>query len=306
MEYLQGTKLQKIIRSKGNTNLKKQIASIGAHAILKQIFIDHFFHGDLHPGNLFWIADEHKLGFIDFGLVGMVNQDELKALTMMLMGVTENDATKLTLGIEGLGIIDTSDQSAKLKNRIEKMLAKYFDSKLEEIQMSIFIKEIFDIMHDLQIRFPVDLVVLAKSLISVEGFATELDPNFNMFTFCRPYIELALENQYDLKHIKSDLENTFFQSTRFIKGLPNDLYWILKRVKNNNFKIKLEHLHLQKLLNGIEIVGNRVSFSLIVAALIIGSSYVIPYYRGLGLFGYIMASLLGIGLLISMFKKNKL
>jgi ubiquinone biosynthesis protein len=306
MEYLEGVKLNKVVGSRGDKYPKKEIASIGAAAVLKQVFLDHVFHGDLHPGNLFWLEGEGRLGFVDFGLAGRLDEVEGKALTAMLYGIVNRDSEKVLLGIEGLEIIDSSQQSGSLKREVDALLDKYFGSKLKDIKMAPLIQEIFGVMLKLRIRLPVDLVVLAKTLVSVEGLAESLDPDFNLFQFSKPYVEAAVRQQFSVGNVKKDAENTLMQSARLMKGLPNDLYWLLRNLKNNDFKVKVEHQRLGSLLEEIERIGNRLSFSLIVAGLIIGSSYLMPTYRQLGLAGYLIASLMGVALVISMFRRNKL
>ncbi len=306
MEFIHGVELHKIANSRAETYPKKEIAAIGAAAILKQIFLHRFFHGDLHPGNLFWLPKSGQIAFIDFGLVGQLSGQEAEALIGMLYGIINSDAEKTLLGIEALGVSESSAQSEKLKEEVARLLSKYYNSTLSDIKMSSLIRDIFDMILKLRIHLPIAFVRLAKSLVTIETLAEGLDPDFNLFAVSAPYIKEAIRLQTSPKSVADKLQNTALQSARLFGELPNDAYWLLRNLKNNEFQVKIEHLKLDDVLDGITKMGNRLSVSLIIAGLIIGSSFVMPSFKQIGLFGYVIASVMGVWVIFSMIRKDRL
>lgn len=305
MEFVSGTKLNRIIKDKAGRYPKKEIAKIGAHACFKQVFMDSFFHGDLHPGNLLWLGKERRLGFVDFGIVGRLNDNELRALTIMLQGIVSFDADKVVLAVEGLGVVDSSQQSDRLRDEAAVLLDKYRDAALKDIKVATLIQEVFSVMAKLKIRLPVGLIGLGKTMVIVEAMASSLDPDFSIFEFSQPYIEAAVRRQASLPKLMNKAENNLLRVGQLAENLPADLGWILSNLKNNNFKIKVEHEKLHETVGTLRHIGNRLSASVIVTGLVVGSSYIMPNFRTVGLVGYVIASFLALGILWSIMRKDR-
>jgi len=306
MEYVKGMNINKVARSRSKKYVKEEIAKIGERAIFKQVFVDYFFHGDLHPGNILWLEKEQKICFIDFGIVGNLHNDEVKALSLMLSGILSFDSEKILLGIEGLDIINSSRQADCLKREVYQLLEKYYNAVLKEVKIATLIQEIFNLMLKLRISLPINLVKLAKTFMMAEGLAEKLDPDFCLFEFAKPYVAISVKKQIDYKNIKNKIENKILRSSQLLESLPEDLQWFLRNLKNNDFKIKIEHQKLHYVLAEIAQTGNRLSASLIVAGLVVGSSYIMPTFKEVGLIGYFIAFLIGIGIIVGMMRKNKL
>lgn len=305
MEFVSGVKFNRIVADHSNKYPKKKIAVIGADAILKQIFIDSFFHGDLHPGNMFWLVKTEQLAFIDFGIVGRLRDNETKALSLMLYGMISFDSEKVLLGLETLNIISSGRQSEELKGEIDILLGKYHQAALKDIKVAVLIQEIFNLMLKFEIRLPVNLVNLGKTLVTVEDLAKNLNPDFDIFTFVKPYVKTAIKRQTSFNVIKNKAENNLLRSGQLLENLPEDLQWILKNLKNNDFKINVEYQKLNSVLQEISRTGKRLSASLIIAGLVVGSSYIMPTFRWVGLAGYSIASIIGLVILFGMSKRNK-
>jgi ubiquinone biosynthesis protein len=99
-----------------------------------------------------------------------------------------------------------------------------------------------------------------------------------------------------------------------VKNLPRDLKEIINRINRNKFKIDLEHRGLEKFIGDLDKSSNRLSFSLLIAALIVGSSLIMQTEKGpllfgfpiLGFLGYSIAGFLGLWLAIAILRSGRL
>jgi ubiquinone biosynthesis protein len=156
--------------------------------------------------------------------------------------------------------------------------------------------------------------MMGKALVMTEATGVKLYPEFNLLNLLLPYTRRAfLDSINPLNHYKK-IFNILEQSSALLKGLPEDLQYLLLKLKKDKIKINLEHQGLDNFAKEMDRSSNRISFSLVIAALIIGSSFIIQIDKGamllgypaLGVIGYVLASVLGVWLLIGIVKSGKL
>ena len=174
--------------------------------------------------------------------------------------------------------------------------------------------EFIDLITTYQIKFQSDLMLLSKALVTVEGMGRELDPRFDMIEHLRPFMEKAMKERVSPRQMAKDLRDHFFGLTRFATNLPRDLKELLNRVNRNKFKIDLEHRGLDRFIHELDKSINRLSSSLIIAALIVGSSIVMQINKGplllgfpvFAFLGYTVAGLIGFWWVIAILRSGRL
>ena len=127
-------------------------------------------------------------------------------------------------------------------------------------------------------------------------------------------MEKLILEKHDPKRILKDAALYSSELLDILKALPNDSYEIIKKIKKGTLKIEFQHQGLSKFISEMDKSSNRISFSLVISALIIGSSLIIMANRGpliygfpvLGILGFVFAGLLGLGLAIGVLKSGRL
>ena len=153
--------------------------------------------------------------------------------------------------------------------------------------------------------------MLGKTVVTIESVVMKLDPNFNVVTFSQPYIARLLFQQLDPQHWAKQVSSTVGDIAELACNLPLQLHQIFQKLQRGNLKFELEHLSLERLLGELDRISNRVSFSLIIAALIVGSSIVLQNVNTwewrffLGVMGYVTATFFGLGLVISILRSGR-
>ncbi|MCK4829492.1 ubiquinone biosynthesis protein UbiB, partial [bacterium] len=263
---------------------RKQIAINGANAVLKQIFINGYFHADLHPGNIF-VLDGNKVAFIDFGMVGHIDEKTKAQLRSLLTAVVEQDVPEIIETFAELGVAEEVDFK-KLNEDLTDFLGRYYGIPLKELKMERFLGDMMNIIAQNGIKIPPDLFLMAKTLITFEGIGRKLDCDFNMSVHTESFVEKLIKQGYSPKKVAKEIRKFSRRLYNFTYSLPKDLTFILNKIKKGTLRAEFEHRGLENLINVFDKVSNRISFSVVIAALIIGSSIIMQTDKGPILFGF--------------------
>ncbi|MCK4993763.1 MAG: phosphotransferase [Candidatus Omnitrophica bacterium] len=313
MERLEGVKANNLTEIERIGLDKRQVAVNGADAILKQVFIHGFFHADPHPGNIFVQKDGH-IAFLDFGMVGCIDVETREQLSDILVAIIHRDVKGIIEVFMSMGALEQDTDVKSLSVDLTGFVESYFEIPLKELRMDHFLPDLINIISQNRIKMPADFFLLSKALITIEGVGKKIYPDFNAVAQTKPFAERLVRERYSKKNIIKGLKG-------FLKGLyiltnllPRDLTLILEKMKKGTLRAEFEHKGLENLIHVLDKVSNRISFSMIIAAIIIGSSIIMQTDKGamlfgfslLGIVGFIVAGIMGLWLVISILRSGKL
>ncbi|MBM4304733.1 MAG: AarF/ABC1/UbiB kinase family protein [Deltaproteobacteria bacterium] len=173
---------------KNNSRAAKRAARLGATAVLEQIFEHGFFHADPHAGNLFFLEDSGKLGFIDLGLVGQLEpQDRLKFSRVML-AIVKRDRNNLARSLYALGVAGKTTQYSEFELGIQKILDGIKSKGMKNIKINKVVDELFEVAHSNQIYIPNRYLMMIRSCLMIEGVAKELDKDISLVGLAAPIL----------------------------------------------------------------------------------------------------------------------
>ncbi|PIW12349.1 MAG: ABC transporter, partial [Candidatus Infernicultor aquiphilus] len=292
---------------------RKKIAENGAKAFMKQILIDGFFHADPHPGNMLVMKDE-IIGFMDFGMMGRLDEEIKEKGVDLFIAILERKPDKIINEMLNLGITSQEIDTRSLKIDIKEMLDQYYDKSLKEIKLGELINQLVNIAIKYHIRMPVEFALLGKSLLNIEGIGLELDPDFNLAEVAKPYAQDLILERKSPQRLILKLLNELTELYNLIILIPRQLSKTLKKMEEGVFKLEFQHRGLENLITALDRSINRLSYSLILAAIIVGSSLIMqtdkgPHFMGfpvIGVFGFLIAAILGLGLVIMILRSGKM
>jgi len=313
MEFIDGIKISEITKIKNGEFDRKKIARRGIDAVLKQIFEDGFFHGDPHPGNIF-VLENNIIVMLDCGMVGYIDEETMNNMADLLIAVVAKDTNKIIKAFEEMDIINEEMSLKELRIDIKEFVNKYYGVPLKQLEIGKIGEEVLEVMIRHQIKVPSDLVLLIKALVTIEAIGRELDPEFDMVGHVKPFVKNLVKKRYSPSQVWKKGTDFIADSIRLFWSLPEEFRWLVKKLKRGELNIGFQHKGLEKLINSIDKASNRFSFSIIIAALIIGSSLIIQSNKGplffgfsvLGILGFLVAAILGLGLVISILRSGKL
>jgi len=313
MEFVDGIKISEIGPLTEAGYDLKAIARNGADAFLKQVLVHGFFHGDPHPGNLF-ILPGNIICMLDYGMVGRLGENLKFQLVDLLVAVLQRDADSVISQLLYSGELMDETNIRNLRRDLNEFIDDYYEVPLQEIKVGRLLNEFVEILTRYRIKFPTDLMLLGKALVTIEGVGRQLDPDFDMISHLRPFMEKLLHERIAPGSITREILRTTKAYGSLMKNLPRDIKEFINRLNRNRFKIDLEHRGLEKLITDLDKSSNRISFSLLIAALIVGSSIIMQTNKGpmllgfpaLGFLGYSIAAVLGLWLAIAILRSGRL
>lgn len=287
--------------------------SNATHSFLEQVLVFGFFHADPHPGNLLALPD-NRAAFLDFGMIGRLEEDVKSQFVDLMHAVVNKDVERLVDRLLFNGDLEENTVMKELRRDLSEFMDDYYDIPLQDIQTGKMLNEFVDLLSRHHIRFPSDLVLLGKALVTLEGVGRELDPQFNIANELQPFISKLVKEKSSPRTFWQEFQRAGRGYNALAKTLPRDIKEILNRINRNRFKIDLEHRGLGKLISDLDKASNRLSFSLIIGALIVGSSLIMQIEKGpqlfgfplLGLLGYTVAGILGLWLAIAILRSGRL
>ena len=313
MEMIEGIKVSEIDRLVAAGLDIKLIARRGADAFVKMVLQHGFFHGDPHPGNILILPD-NVICMLDLGMTGRIDPFLKSHLTDLLLAVLKRDSEEVISLLIYSGDITDSVNIRALRRDISEFIEKYYELSLQEFQVGQLLIDFTEIISEYRIKFHPDLLLLAKAFMTIESMGRRLDPEFDMTEHLRPFMETEIRQRLSPKSAVKEIFGNLNSYVNLLRSLPKDIKEILNRINRDKFKIDLEHRGLDHFIKELDKSINRLSSSLIIAALIVGSSIVMqtgkgPLLLGFPLFafmGYSIAGLVGIVWLIAIIRSGRL
>ena len=290
--------------------LRSEITSLLFRAFFQQIYIDGFFHADPHPGNLFYLGG-NRVALIDCGMIGRLDPRTQQILTEMLLAIVDIDAkrcTELTLELAESG---QPVSLVGLENDYERMLRKYYNLSLSQINFSQVFYEVLQVARDNKVRLPSNMGLYAKSLANLEGVARSFNPEVNLLDEIKPLMSDLFRRQL----LGDNPLNTFLRTALDLKSLslqsPRQVELLLDRVTSETLKWNITLQELDPLRRSVDDSANRLSFSVVVGSLIIGAAIISTNAQTtqLSLISTVLfgtASFLGLWLIVSILRSGRL
>lgn len=312
MQYVDGIKVSEVKALDELGYDRRVIASRGAELMFEQVFRHGFFHADPHPGNIF-ILPQNVICYIDYGMMGSVIRRSRENFADLFSAYYHRDEVKTAQMVLKIVEWDREPDRRALEKDIFDFLGVHAYRSLGQLRVDALLKELMGLISRHHLRIPPDILLMAKAVAVAEGVGLRLDPDFEMTKKAAPFVlQLKLERLRPQRILRE-----FFlvggDFLRFVRLLPEELENILQQIRQGGIKIGFEHRGLENFIHQLDRSSNRLSFSLIIAALIIGSSLILhanigPFLFGfsaLGVLGFSTAGIIGIGLVISILRSGK-
>jgi|TARA_Y100000031_G_scaffold136651_1_gene160909 ubiquinone biosynthesis protein len=311
MEFIDGIELHNIKQIKQKKINIRPLIDKGFEAILTQVFIHGFFHADPHPGNII-ITNDKKIAFVDFGIVGHFDEN-LKAKSIDLFsGVIENNAEKIVNTL--IELSDTAiENRAELKYEISDVLESLQYGDINNAKVSYTLEEIMSLSLNYGLKIPMPFVLFGKTVITLEGIALEYDPKFKIIESSRPFIERLIRQRYNPVYVFNNFMKDIFKFKKFAEEFPDRTSKALNRLEKGTIKIDIEDTDIKKLSLEIDKSSNRVTYSMLIAALLIVAALTINFgdpvflnVPSIPLLSFLVALILSLILLFSILREKNI
>ena len=288
-----------------SSEVRRAIVTNGSRAVFHQTLEVGFFHADPHPGNIFYQPDG-SLTFIDCGMTGFVDEATRLRLAEIVYGVVKNDPDMVMRA--ALLVADADPDSIDLRaarSDVQQLVGRFVGVPLERIDLGGVLDEFFQTLRRHDLRCPPDIVLLIKAMGTIEGVATKIDPTFDLVGFTQPYIEKLLKSRFSPKAVARRVREVSMELVNLAETAPGEISSLFRRLRKNRFRVQLDLVAIEDLVGGLEDASERLSYAVLIAALVVASSVLVLASRGggiafhLGVAGFVVSATLAFVLLAS-------
>ena len=289
------------------------LAERGADLIMKQIFVHGFFHGDPHPGNIFFLP-ENIICYVDFGMMGRIGRSEREDFADMLMAVVQRNDKKMVEAMLKLTEYDIEPDREKLELQMGNFIDRYLYLPLKDLRLGRLLQQLLELVTENRLTIKANFFLMMKALSQVESLGVELNPDFEIITRAKPFVQRVQMARLNPKRIAEELFESGSELVSLLKDIPGEVRSILEQTRNGKLKIIFQHRGLDRILTTLDRSSNRVAFAIVLAALIIGSSLIVlsgvpPTWFDIpiiGLVGFLVAGMMGFWLLITIIRHGRM
>jgi ubiquinone biosynthesis protein len=158
------------------------------------VFRDGFFHADMHPGNVL-VTDQGKYIALDFGIMGTLNETDKSYLAQNFLAFFQRDYKKVARAHLDAGWVPAETRADEFEAAIRAVCEPVFDRPLKEIAFGKILLRLFQTSRRFGMEIQPQLVMLQKTLLNIEGLGRQLDPDLDLWSTAKPFLERWMSEQ---------------------------------------------------------------------------------------------------------------
>ncbi|GAC1470045.1 MAG: AarF/UbiB family protein [Isosphaeraceae bacterium] len=274
MEYITGASVSDLagLRQMGVDPAK--VAVRGARILLTQIFRFGFFHADPHPGNL-RVMEGGIIAPLDYGMFGQLDARTRERIADLLSGLLSQDTDRVLRSLDALDIRGEHVDPRALRRDAAELVAAYSDLRLDSIELGLLLKELIAFFRTHHLHIPPDLVLLIRSLVTIDGVGRALDPHFDIARELHPFLrELTLRRFHPWRLLTQSLR-TAEDVQRVAMLLPDVMIQSLESIKRGELTVRFDLHHFQDLVRRLTRASNTLAFGIMISGLVVASALVL-------------------------------
>jgi ubiquinone biosynthesis protein len=269
MEFVEGKKFEQVIaEGKAPDELVRRYFNVA----YKMLFIDGFFHGDLHPGNVL-LTNDGRLGLLDCGMVGRLAPSRKDKVVDIIHAVINEDLELLARTFYQLAIPQTTVDYAAFEADCIALAEQYLVGvPLSQIQIGELFQQLVSGAARHNVRMPTDFTMMFKAILTTEGLAKAIAPNVDPIELARPFITQMVTERYSPERLKAQAIRDLIAFSSMARSIPNTLPVLLDEAQAGKLKVGVnaETLDLQHRAADLR-VGRGIRAALSIAFVVCGT-----------------------------------
>ena len=288
MEQLDGYSIAKSERLAADGVDMQAFANLFAHTMLDMLFRDGFYHADPHPGNIF-VLPGGRLGLLDCGKTGRVDEQTQDDFISIVTAFLSRDVQALTDELIQLCDVPPDLNRSAYQADVAEFVGEFANTASGQINLSAAFESMFGIIRTHHLIVPPRVNMLLLVIVQTEGTARGLDPEFNLAGTLKSYGAGLLKRRFSPGRVQREFLRSFRDWSRLLQAVPRETVNLLERAQRGELQI-----HVQQ--HGIEKPLTRLAYSIVVAALFLGSTLLWAASAPPTLFGVSVFGVLGVAL----------
>lgn len=325
MEFIDGFKVDQVAAIEAHGIDPKEVALIGLRSFSRQLMKFGFFHADPHPGNTIVMYDG-RVSIIDFGLMSYLDDEMMQQLANLCLGFAEHDYDLVMNSLSDMELLDEDLVDLKdFRTDLKDISEPFYGRSLTTISVKDVYDKVMELVFKHRIRLPRNILLILKTFVQNEAIGKKLGSDASILAVAKPFAKKLLRRSYDPQRILRNLGKDARALGFYMKKMPESLSGILDKTAKGELSLTIRHtaapeLHgtLEKGINRL-VVGLVLAASTVAASLILNSSErvmeidlstlglsVISLTGFLGVTGYVIATFLGLWLIVSILRSGRL
>ena len=278
MERIEGIKISDVDALDATGIDRRAVAERAVAILLQEVFGHGFYHADPHPGN-FFVLDGGRIGLMDFGMVGRLDEATKRVLLRIALAVIRRDTDRLVDALIEAGLAGGSASRAALKRDLAHFMNRYLDRPIREIAARQFVNEVLATVRRHRLQMPADLAQLVKVIGMSEGLGAQLDPEFKLFEFAAPYFQEFWREGRSPLVLGRTLASDLLDLVDLASGLPRRAERFLALLERDGLQTTTRIHGLEPALAELSRIANRLSLSILTGALVVGLGLLMQFYH---------------------------
>jgi len=246
----------------------KKLAERGVEIFFTQVFRDNFFHGDMHPGNIFVEVPDKYLA-VDFGIMGSLSLTDQRYLAENFLAFFNRDYHRVAqMHIES-GWVPRSTRLEDFESAIRSVCEPIFEKPLKDISFGLLLLRLFQTARRFDMQVQPQLVLLQKTLLNIEGLGRDLYPELDLWKTAKPFLEEWFHERLGPKAKIKEALKKFPEVAEHFPEIPHLLYQALDGAAHaqNQFE---KHTHeLTQLHQKLDNNHNNTVWTILASAVMI-------------------------------------
>ena len=280
---------------------------------LTGLFNHGFFHADPHPGNIF-VLPNNVICLLDFGMAGVVDRQTREDFVDLIDSLVHQNEARAAEALLKLTNWQEQPELRTFEREVADFMGRHLYKPLKDIEFAKLLRDLLELATNFRLQIPPDIFLMMKAISTLESVGRILDPDFDMIAHAAPFVQRVKLERFKPQRIAGDVIDLASKLLQFLQQFPKDLLDLANLIRQRRIRLQLEHQGLETMLATHDQISNRLSFSIIIAALIIGSALIVisetpPLIFGISLIGIILflaAAIMGIWLLVAILRKGRL
>jgi ubiquinone biosynthesis protein len=199
MELFEGLKPSPAVVDRLTPAERSRIIDLGVGSIMRMIFQHGFFHADLHPGNLI-IFDDGRIGFIDLGMVGRIDDETRKGMLYYFVSLVMGDAANAARTLSSIAMVGDGSDLDEFRREVAALNHRWMSaSTFADFSIAQLILHSVALAGRYRVYYPATIILMLKALVTVEGVGNLLDPNLDITGVAGKHVQSILRSQFDMK-----------------------------------------------------------------------------------------------------------
>jgi ubiquinone biosynthesis protein len=277
LEYIEGAKITDLSPVVLLELDRKQLADQLFEVYLHQVLVDGVFHADPHPGNLL-LTPSGRIALMDFGMVSRVAPETQRQLLGLLMSLSEGRADEAARDAMALGRPYKKGEfhEAEFREKVAQVITANHGRPLAQMQAGRIVMDLDSAAGESGLKLPNAVVMLGKTLLNLDKVVGVLDPEFDPNAAIQRHTSKIFMQHSAKRVAPGRLYHALLESAEFAERLPDRVNKFADLLANNKLRIAVDAIDERRLMTGLQKIANRITTGLILAAMIISASLMMP------------------------------